>query len=475
MINHFVRKIHFGLTISILLLSLVGCFISYEFRTLVEPQPSTELLFIVDTDLFDGTGDTIQHHMDIIVRDNLIEEVRPTGLPLPEGARAIDGRGKTLMPGLVDLHVHITSSPAAPWIAALPDVEHNLQAYLYSGVTTVYDMGGLLDNLLDIREQVANGEIPSPRIFMSGKAITAVDGHPASMIRARLSWPLSSYIVPRMCIEVETPEEATAAVDEMVAAGVDFIKLMCDEMPLGAAVISDELMKAVVDRAHHHGRKVVVHIGSTGNAISAVRAGADLLAHIPYKNDLTPEEVVEIVKSGILMTPTLDIWDRVDNLVSDAIEFPPLAHEISAAELLADFDDRQGAETMRGDELGLWGKVVYENRDVRSYNTQSLYAAGVTMMVGTDSSANSQIPGASIHEEMRKLADAGISNTDILLGVTSRPAAFLTDQPDFGTVEKGKVADLLLLDGNPLEDITATTRINLVVQGGIIIKRNRPQ
>jgi imidazolonepropionase-like amidohydrolase len=215
----------------------------------------------------------------------------------------------------------------------------------------------------------------------------------------------------------------------------------------------------------------VVHTGSFDDAMCALRAGADALAHIIYKEELTLQKAAEIAEFKVPISPTLLVWDRMDRIGAGELEFTDLDRQVADPEVIGAFKIETSPQGFMPTAFVGWWKIVNANRANRAKNARMLYDVGVPIMVGTDSTTSAVFAGPATHLEMKLLSDAGIPNGEILLGATSRPAKFLKADPDFGTIEPGKAADLLLVTGNPLKDITATQKVSAVIQGGRIIKR----
>src|ERR1051325_1396714 len=165
---------------------------------------------------------------DVVVRDGRIAAIAQPGVTA-SGLTELDGRGATLLPGLVDVHTHVASSPNPPGqVGALPDVGANLAAFLYAGVTTVLDLGNLSPAVFGDRARVASGKELGPRLYAAGPVFTAPGGHPAEVLRAWLPWYLRWYVVPRATREVATPAEGRAAVAALLPDRPDILKLAID-------------------------------------------------------------------------------------------------------------------------------------------------------------------------------------------------------------------------------------------------------
>jgi imidazolonepropionase-like amidohydrolase len=436
-------------------------------------QPAKRVL-IRDVRLFRGTSPAAEEHQDVLVAGGKILEVRPTGGETAAD-QVIDGRGLTLLPGLIDLHVHLTLTSAPPWYLTLPKPEHNAQAHVYAGVTTVLDLGGDADAIRELQGKIAEGRLMGPRIYFSGPHLTVPGGYPLNMIReiyGRLaSWSLSGSHTRA----VASVEELEGEVDRIHLLGARFIKLMVATVPpSGAPRLSEEMVRAAVRRAHGHGMKVAAHIDTANDALICARSGVDLLAHGIEAPAVTEEQAREIAASGIRMEPTLVNFERWDELAAGHYQGSALERESEPPELLAQFSDeklRGQMEMWATSPFKSWGDELEKYRLERPRNLARLHAAGVPVLAGSDAMGSIAAFAGGYHDELRFQVEAGLPPGEVLLGATGRAADFLDAAAAFGTIEPGKAADLLLVRGNPLEDITSTRNIEQVFVGGIAVQR----
>lgn len=438
-------------------------------RPLVRLGPVEPVLVLRDVRVFPATGPGFLEHQDVVVRAGAIAAVQATGAPVPAGARVVEGHGeRTLLPGLVDAHVHILSSGGAPWQSYAFAPEHNLEAHLYAGVTTVFDLGGFAGELAALGERTAAGELAGPRIFHTDSPITAPGSHPLPTARELLPWPLGSLLT-LVIPAVATPDEARAAVAATAAKGVDYIKAICDRIPADSPDLDADSLAAIVAAARERGLKTFVHIGSAEQAVRAVRAGADVLAH-GVRDPLTPAQAAELAR--VPMIVTLAAWLGVEAIAAGRYTPSALDRAITPPEILDEVAGPAGARIAGVPVLGDMSRSV--DPAVMQANVRLLHAAGATLLAGTDSALPGAYPGGGLHEELRLLHAAGVPVEDVLLGATSRAARVVRDAPDFGSIAPGMVADLLLIEGDPRVDIGATSRIALVVRAGRVVERLAP-
>src|SRR5262249_52192141 len=295
--------------IVVTLLALLAC--TREPRLVSRSPTASRSLVVRNVRVFDAArAALLDGPHDVVVRDGRIAAIAAPGVAA-SGLTELDGRGGTLLPGLVDVHTHVGSAPNPPGQAgALPAPQPNLAAFLYAGVTTVLDLGNLAPAVFRERDRVASGAELGPRIYAAGPVFTAPGGHPAEVLRAWLPWYLRWYVVPRATREVATPADGRAAVAALLPERPDILKLAIDAGADGDAPgFSVETIAAITAAGHAAGVRSIAHIGSSAEALDAVRGGVDALAHAPWRDELTDETVAAIAAAHVAVVPTLAIWD----------------------------------------------------------------------------------------------------------------------------------------------------------------------
>ena len=374
--------------------------------------------------VFDGLA--VIDASDVIVRDGVIEQVGEDLAP-PAGAHTtVDAAGKTLMPGLIDCHVHILSAGVLRQAAAF-------------GVTTELDMFMPVDLVKQLRTGDELTNFARADFRTAATLVTAPGGHG------------SQYVT----IDTLTaPEQAKKFVDARVAEGADHIKIIYDD---GRAIgmkfprISRQSMDAVVAAAHARGKLAVVHVTDRQAAREAIEAGADGLAHVFFDE---PADAALLKLAGerkIFIVPTLSVVENygregADTPLPDDPNLAPMMTTEDAAALRVRFPRRS---TVRA--------TVKTGVD----NVRALHAAGARILAGTVVPNPGTVHGVSMHRELELLVDAGLTPVEALRAATAAPAdAFKLS--DRGRVAKGKRADLVLVDGDPAKDIKATRAIAAV-------------
>jgi imidazolonepropionase-like amidohydrolase len=439
-------------------------------RRQVTPPPA---LLLRDVAVLDVATGVRTPGRDVLLRGERIEAIGPAGAkPAPEGAEVIEGGGATLLPGLVDAHAHLVSDPSPPWALQLPDPEWVMHSYLYSGVTTVFDAADSSGDAFERRERVAAGLLLGPRIYTAGPAITVEGGHPVALVRAIAPWWLGWYLAPRMAVQVSGPEQAREAADEAARSGADLVKVIVDHLPQEAPRMDAAEIRAAVEAAHARGVRVVAHIGTLEDALDAARAGVDAWMHGIYRERVSDEAIAELASFGIPMVPTLTVFDSYAQVLDGRPrEATALERELGVPETLAELEhvpqDAAALATFRA-----FLEEMQRERGSNADNVRRLHAAGVTILAGSDPQ-NGVFPGAAMHRELALLVAAGLTPVEAIRAATLAPARFLTqkDEPEFGEVKVGRIANLLLVDGDPTSDVGAVSNIRAVILRGAKLKR----
>ena len=413
-------------------------------------------LLIENVTLIDGTGKPPQAGTSVLVQGNRIELVRDRAIQAPSGARRIDSTGKYLIPGLMDMHVHIAGIPDGNLYVGSKkgDAERvgirALHSYLYSGVTAVFDSGNHPDFIMGLRAKERAGEITSPRIFAAGGIVTVPGGHGdvegATLVN---DWP-----------------EAISKLDEHIARKPDMLKLTYERRGWGSRpmipTLDLELMERIIEYYNDHGIRATVHASNETRTREAIFAGVDALSHpISIRGPITEDFARLMGAKQIPAVSTLTIGENYSRLV-DSPEF--LDQPLYKATLEPSEIERLKTEERNKQKERPWTWWMKIMTPIAQENLRMVHEQGGIVVTGTD-----QTLGPALHREMELLVAAGIPPADVIRCATLNAAIFLGKSDDLGSVEEGKLADLVLLNADPTEDINHAKRISLVVKDGQVI------
>ncbi len=431
-----------------LVLTVAAALVGF-FWALPEPgdeplAPPAQGFAVRDVRLFDG--ESVVQRATVVVRAGRIVEVGP-GVAVPPGLEVVDGRGRTLLPGLIDAHVHT-------WGSALAET-------LNFGVTTVLDMfsdPGPARELRRMRDAFA------PRahadLFSAGWLATAPRGHGTQF----------GLPVPTL----STPDEAPAWVDARLAEGSDYIKIVYEPRSaegLGPPFPSLDraTVAALVAAAQARGALAVVHVSRLFAAHEALQAGADGLVHV-HADRVADAALVQLARErGAFVTPTLAVIAGFDPTLPATAGEARVNQRFAADPAVRPYltpDQRRGLESSPGT------KLVMFRLETALASVRALHAGGVEILAGSDAPNPGTAHGASLHHEMELLVRAGLTPTEALRAATSAPAR------RFGLAARGRIApgqraDLLLVTGDPTADIRATRAIERIWKNGAAVERRR--
>lgn len=417
---------------------LVGCVAGCLLGTVAAAQD----LVITNARIIDGNGEVIDNGT-IMVSGGRIASVSESA---PAGNGALDAGGMTVMPGFIDAHRHIIDGEPGRWLRESAD--ERMREFLEAGFTTVLSAGDPLDQILALRERLDEGDIEGPRLIAAGRVPLALGGpeRPPGVDPARSD----ASRVPRTAPAEAIPEEETRrAVRELAEAGVDAIKNVITVTPGGP---EKETLITVVDEAHRHGLPVITHAVTVEDTLAAVEAGVDVLVHTPHIGQLTAAQAEQIAAAGIPMMSTLGV-------------FVPAFAEDNAR-----IRERTGRDNVpRFRDLDPYPMSHLPSAGQGPVNARMLWDAGIVYGYGTDTRF---LPRDSLAHELRPLRLV-FSNADIVAMMTRNAAVTVGLDGEIGTLEPGKIADLVLIDGNPLADIGDVLNVAVVIKGGRIVVDKR--
>ena len=415
---------------------------THRFPALIAaPAPATGRLWLTGARLFDGTGAPLRESTAILVEDGIIRRVADARERCPEGARSVDVGERVLMPGLTDAHTH--ASGRVPHTAKgaeepLPDVAaHFLQAelrdYLRFGVTTIRVCGSQGEAPQQARQAMRYGAFRGPRLLTCGKIVSATAP--------------GGRFYGDMYREADGPDDVRRAVREQIRAGADFVKVMTtgarsneleDPEPLQ---LTEPELAVVTEEAHRLGYRVAAHAEGLDGCAAAIRHGVDTIEHGMHLHR-RPDLLEAMAAAGQVLVPTLSgyywmagLGEAIDQATAQAEpEMPPVLSELAERNLA------EGAASMR-----------------------AARQAGVKIALGSDMSL-------AVGLEIQRMVHHGLTPAEVLVAATSTAAQALDLDEYIGTVASGKIADLIVVDGDPLADpelLSDPARIWLVLQAGV--------
>lgn len=464
-------KLIFKYTLCILAL-LVCTHCSGPYRSLITPLevPKTQRTLIQDVSVFTAVDTKMLDHQDVLIGDGKILSITPTQKTVPQNVRIISGLGLTLLPGFVDSHVHLTFSGSTPYENISPDPIHNLHAFLYSGITTVYDLGGDAKELRALQKKIEEGTLTGPRIFHTHIPITVPGSHPLPVTQNLLPWPLSS-IVSLIIPQIDSLEQVEPVIDDVIELGIDYVKLTADQLPPGTPEMSDSILRAAIQYTQKLGYHSVVHIGGIDKAMIAAQAGASALVHHTWRTNVSSSEAKILAQTGVYYVATISAWEATAAMTEGKFYPSPLAYEITPHRLVNSVRGEAGKRILDIPTVTDMSLFAARQRPLWAPSIKRLYEAGVRFLVGTDAGVPGVFHGSSFHEELKILSQAGVPNATLLIAATANGARWFNPQANFGTIEVGKIADLVLIEGNPLKNIAVTTQIKHVFRAGQEIQR----
>jgi len=381
--------------------------------------------------IIDGTGKPAIENATLVIRSGHIEAVGKR-VKIPAGAERIDATGKTIIPGLINAHGHLNT-------------ETQLGVYLRDGITTVLSLGG--DKEFALRESCAKAAPGTvPRLYVAG--------------------PIQDSSAIPGAVAVTTPEQARKSVDDLIRNKPDIIKVRIDDFRGARQKMPPEVYGAVIDEAHKNGFRTAAHIVFLNDAKGVLRAGVDYIAHSVRDQEVDEEFIALMKKRHVSYSPTLTrelavfAYSETPSFFSD----PFFLKEADPAEI-AQMQDPKRQGTMKTDPAAQWYK---EHLPVAMRNLKILSDAGINIAMGTDSGGGpGRFQGYFEHLELEYETKAGLTPMQALVSATGGAAKAINITREVGTLEKGKLADFLVLTANPLEDIKNTRAIESVWVGGV--------
>jgi imidazolonepropionase-like amidohydrolase/predicted enzyme related to lactoylglutathione lyase len=384
-------------------------------------------LVIENAHVIVGNG-VVKDATTVVIAGDRIQSVSAENPPF-KAVKRIDARGRTLMPGLIDTHVHffgLTGQGQAAFRAQMRTLAPKyMEDFIRHGVTTVKSLADPLDLVLELRTMINDGRILGPRILLVGPCFTAPGGHPAVTLGRDDPWMRSE-----IAIEVDDEDVARKEVRRLAEKGVDAIKAAVEAgqgtgMPDTMPRLSANVLRAIIDEAHQHKLPATVHTHREQDVIDAIESGADGVEHGVWDSKLSDNRLADLLlRRNVNYTPTL--WAFSLDKESKSFE-------------------------------------------IAKQNLKTLSDKGIRISLGTDTLCSMPRPGLNTIQEMEFMAESGLTPEKIIRAATRNAAEHLGLLDHLGTVEPGKVADLILIAGDPLKDISSLHQVQIVIKAGQVV------
>ena len=456
----------------------------YQFRTDEQVVKNRKLwrelqrddsFLIRNARIFVGDGRIIESGA-VLVRHGRIEQLFEGTAPDAASLKAepVEASGKTILPGLIDVHVHI-GAPGGFYddfkdVATEHVSERALAQYLYSGVTTVKSTGDQLDSSIELRKRVSDGVFLGSEFLTSGPLFTTEGGHGTEYF-SWLAGPQKAQALEQFVRVPKSVGEAHQQVRDLHDKGVDAIKAVLESGRSGRLFerMDTALFGAVVDEAKAQHLPIAVHTGSARDVEDAVNAGVNGIEHGSFSDVIPDELFAKMAAAGITYDPTLSVLEAFRDLSAGKADLlaRSLVQQAVSQKLLTGTRNALKKETPNPQQTtGISGALgVARNNLLRAWK------AGVPLVTGSDAGNMLVFHGPTVHREMQLWVEAGIPPAVALQAATYNAAKLLGAENRIGLIKVGHTANLLVVDGDPTKDIAATRRVQLVMKSGLVVKR----
>ena len=406
--------------------------------------------------VIDGTGGAPREDVAIVMANGKIREMGPSAeVNIPEGAQVEDVSGKYIIPGIMNLHGHVGMTKGLVQDMknyTRENAERNLKTYAIYGVTTTTSMGTDNDLILEIRDEQRRGIVNGARVFTALQGFTALGGYPTRVPG-----------VKGVAQEVASPAQARARVDQLADKGADIAKMWVDTHHGEYPKIAEPVCKAIIEEAHKRKMLAFAHLYELDDAKNLVDDGLDMIAHSVRDKPVDKELIDKIKKHNVTYVPTL-MREMSTYIYSESpvwLDDPFFTKRVDAATIHAlktTFKETQSNP-----------KTIEEGKQdlkMAMRNLKVLADSGVRIGFGTDTGPPARFPGVFEHMEMELMVEAGLKPMDVIVAFSKTASETLRVQDEFGTLAKGKAADLIVLDKDPLENIRNSRSIDTVYLAG---------
>ena len=427
--------------------------------------------------VFVGDGKVIES-ASILIKGGKIAEIYEGNAPDPKTLKAdvVEAAGKTVLPGLIDVHVHLGASGGfvEDWSKFDPKkaTERELRSYLYCGITSVRSAGDAVDDMLKVRKLFGSGEKLGTELFLCGPLFTAEGGHGTEYGKFLPEAARASFIA-QFVRTPKSPEEARQQVDALAAQKINAIKGVLESGAPGYPFnrMDVNILRAVTEEAHAKGLPVAIHTGKAADVVDAVSLSTDSIEHGSFVDEISDATIAEMKAKGIAYDPTLSVVEGLSSFARGDMSLlkRSLVQQVTQKELID--GTQRAASKPELDQMREGLKHWPMSLDTGGKNLLKAWRAGVMLVTGSDAGNFLVLHGPTVQREIELWVAAGIPVEVALQAATVNSAKLLRAESRIGTVEKGKEATLLIVDGNPLQDVRALSAVSTVFMKGERVNR----
>jgi imidazolonepropionase-like amidohydrolase len=407
---------------------------------------SANPIAITNVRIIDGNGGAPIEHGTIVADGQRIVAIgSASDVHPPAGSRRIDGKGGTVIPGLADMHVHLLGGIDGVGLDIL-GYQKYLNALLYAGVTTVMDTGNVEPFVLQLRSAVRSGLVLGPRIYCVGPILDGADP-----------------VWPALSMSIASKDQVPRIVESLAGEKVDFIKLYVG--------LSDQLIHSISAEANKHNVRTIIDQWRRNGSADVAQEGIAGFAHFPSKR-ISDETIATIKAHNVFLISTLAVQES-----SLGRRFADLSFLDNP--LIADTTPKRALDALRKQYAGLSAEQLAAKSDYTMHvdlkgaesNVPRLRDAGILFAAGTDAVYPGDFQGEGLHRELELLVESGLTPLQAITVATKNAAAIVNAADEWGTLEAGKLANLVVVDGSPDKRISDTRRIVIVIKEGTVIDR----
>jgi imidazolonepropionase-like amidohydrolase len=424
----------------------LAALLAFAFALTAGAYAADQPIAIVHGRIINGLGGAPIEDGTVILRGRNIEYVGPaSGAPVPKDARILDAKGKSVLPGLADMHVHLQGG----WDGISVDLlgyQRYFNAMLYAGVTTILDTGNYQPWVLQLRQEQASGRLLGPRIYCVGAMIDA----------AEPAWPDLAYAVA-------SPSMIPSVIERDKRAGVDLIKAYRN--------LSDAFLISLTREAGKAGLGVIIDQWERNGSPDLVRTGISGFAHAPTRKMSADDlQLIHDRKVFVITTLVVEEYSGHRRLADLRFLDEPLIKDTTPPWFLTELREQASRTPSESEKADIDRSAA--GFDEMKRNVKKLHDLGVLLATGTDAPYPGVFQGEAVHHELELLAESGLSPLEAIRMATFNAALIMKADKEWGSLQAGRLANVLIVDGNPAEHISDTRKIDTVILQGKILDRS---